>query len=130
MTSEIEGSNPSRGIASPVNLRCSCNTDVVYGLVFNGLLRRLTFSQDLALFIQSKNPNHEIWKLDLVIVGKATKQSTNCIFGIASVKNNKLLRATVSCEEAFYLSDDEFSRYVVECKIKKGLIWKDKIDEE
>ena len=128
MTSEIEGSNPSRGTASPINLRCSCNTDVVYGLVFNGRLRRLTFSQDLALFIQSKNPNHEIWKLDLVIIGKATKQSKDCIFGIASVKNNRLLRATVNIEEAFYLADDGFSRYVVECKIKKSFIWKDKMD--
>jgi hypothetical protein len=86
----------------------------------------MTFSQDLALFIQSKNPNHEIWKLDLTVTGKATQQSKNCIFGIASIKNNRLLRATVSCEEAFYLSDEGFSRYVVECKIKKGVLWKQK----
>lgn len=119
MTLEVEGSNPSRG----VNLRCSCNTDVVYGLVFKGRVRRLTFSQDLALFIQTKNPSHEIWKLELIVIGKASENSKNCIFGIASIKNNRLLRATINYKEAEYLSDD-FSRHAVECKVKRGVLWK------
>lgn len=47
-------------------MKCSCNTNTAYGIVNSktNKLRRLTFSKDLANFIQSKNSNHDIYKID------------------------------------------------------------------
>lgn len=119
MNQEIAGSNPARGI----DIKCSCDNNVIYGIVKNNKIRKLTFSQDLAEFIQIKNPDHEIWKLDLIIGKDATKDSKNCIFGILSLKTGKLLRAAVTFEEADWLCQDS-SRRVVECFSKNSIKWK------
>lgn len=99
-------------------MKCACHLDVLYGLVLDGKVRRFTFSRDLACFIQRKNPDHEIWKLDLVVGGEATPRSTNCIFGIVSRRKDKLLRAAVTYKEAEYLCQDD-SRYVAECYVRR-----------
>lgn len=87
----------------------------------------MTFSKDLAIFIQSKNPDHEIWKLDLIIHKKILSNDipkNSCVFGILSNKSKKLLRATVAFEEACYLCQDS-SRAIVECYVRKKTKWKD-----
>jgi len=84
--------------------------------VRDGKLRRLTFSADLARFIQLKNPDHEIWILDPVVTGEAT--STSLLYGIQSSKG-RLLRATISYAEALYLSDDP-SRQAVELRLRSA----------
>lgn len=104
-------------------MKCTCDTNVLYAIVCQGRAWRFTFSKDLALFIHSKNPNHEIWKLDMVIDDEATKESSNCIFGIVNKKNGKLLRAASTYEEAKLLSDD-VSRYVAECRARRMEKWK------
>ena len=87
------------------------------------MVRRLTFSQDLALFIQSKNPDHEIWKLDLVVGQEASPTSTGCIFGILDLRKGRLLRAAVSFQEAAYLSQDP-SRMATECRVRAAERWR------
>lgn len=101
-------------------MKCSCNTNTAYGIVNSqtNKLRRLTFSKDLANFIKSKNPNHDIYKIDL-LVKEFNGEADNWIYGIVSKKNSsRLLRATVSFEEAKYLTQDD-SRIIVECVIRK-----------
>lgn len=101
-------------------MKCSCNTNTAYGIVNSqtNKLRRLTFSKDLANFIKSKNPNHDIYKIDL-LVKEFNGEADNWIYGIISKKNSsRLLRATVSFEEAKYLTQDD-SRIIVECVIRK-----------
>lgn len=99
-------------------MKCACNLDVLYGLVREGKVRRFTFSRELACFIQGKNPDHEIWKIDMVIGPEATPESTNCAFGIVDRRKGKLLRAAVTYEEAAFLCGDG-SRYVAECRARR-----------
>jgi hypothetical protein len=102
------------------NYKCLCNNDLIYGIVKSNKVRRLTFSKDLAFFIKGKNKNHEIWLLDLVQVGL---KEGPCIYGIVGHKNS-LLRATVSYEEALFLTEDS-NRYIEGYKIRgKKLIEK------
>lgn len=101
-------------------MKCSCNTNTAYGIVNSetNKLRRLTFSKDLANFIQSKNPNHDVYKIDLS-TKELNAEADNWIYGIVSKKNpSRILRATVSFEEAKYLTQDE-SREIVECTVNK-----------
>jgi len=99
-------------------MKCACHLDVAYGLVRNGKVRRFTFSRDLACFIQSKNPDHDIWKLDLVVGNEATPDSTGCVFGIVDRRKGLLLRAATTYEEAAFLCEDD-SRYVAECRARR-----------
>lgn len=77
----------------------------------------MTFSKNLAMFIRGKNPGHEVWKLDFVLGAQATKDSVNCVFGIVSVKNWRLLRGAVSWEEADFLTQCA-SRIPVEMRLR------------
>jgi hypothetical protein len=97
-------------------MKCACNTDWCYALVRDEKVRRLTFSRDLAEYIQKKNPDHKIVLLDLV-VGEYAHHDDICLFGIMSHKN-KLLRVAVSWEEAEYLTQDS-SRSIVKCLVRK-----------
>ncbi len=81
-----------------------------------GKVRRLTFSRAIADLCARKNPDHEIWLLDLVTGTEATEGSTNCLFGVADRRRpNRLLRVAVTWAEASYLANDS-SRMAVECK--------------
>ena len=84
--------------------------------MFGGNVRRLTFSKNLAYYIQNKNPDHEIWKLDLVVGKKIDYNPGDCLFGILGHKGF-LLRASVSFEEAMYLTKDS-NRNIVSCKVR------------
>lgn len=95
---------------------CTCGTNWAFALVLKGKVRRLTFSRALAEFIQSRNPDHEIMLLNLV-PGEEAKPEDEGIFGIVDIRKGKLLRATVSQEEATYLTQDD-SRKVVICSIQ------------
>ena len=79
-------------------------------------VRRLTFSKDLAYYIQNKNPDHEIWKLDLVVGDVISYNPGNCLFGIMGHKGF-LLRCAVSFEEAVYLTEGS-NRSIVSCKVR------------
>lgn len=107
------GSNPPL----PTNIFCNCGTNWAYALVLSNKVRRLTFSRNLAEFIHSKNPDHEIKLLDLVVDGDAKKDDV-CIFGIMDNRKGKLLRATVSWDEAVLLTQDA-SRRIVRCLVKE-----------
>lgn len=115
MTPAIEGSSPSRG----AKIKCSCGENNLYGIVKENKLRRLTFSLDLAKYIQKKNLDHEIFLLD-IFIGKIMLTPQNCIFGIATQKNpNRLLRATISWDEAMYLTEKS-NRVIVECYVREA----------
>lgn len=86
----------------------------------------MTFSQDLALFIQSKNPDHQIWKLDFQIGTEATEKSSGCAFGILSTKTNRLLRGAITYDEAKFLTTCP-SRYAAELRLRSKELWRDAI---
>ena len=98
-------------------LRCSCKNDIIYALVLKNKVRRLTFSKNLAEWIQGKNPDHQIWKLDLVVQEEVSYDTGDCLYGIMGHKG-RLLRAAVSYEEAEYLTRDS-NRSIVACRVKK-----------
>lgn len=56
--------------------------------------------------------------MDLVVGNRATSLSKNCLFGIMGHKG-QLLRATVSYEEALYLTKGS-NRYIVECHAREA----------
>lgn len=98
-------------------MKCTCGTNWIYALVREGMVRRLTFSRNLAEFIQDKNPDHSIMLLDLV-VGESPESGKKGLFGIVDVRKGTLLRATVSREEADLLTRDQ-SRTVRQCFVKQ-----------
>lgn len=86
----------------------------------------MTFSKDLALFIQAKNPDHQIWKLDFQIGPEASNSSSGCVFGILSSKTHRLLRGAITYEEAAFLTTCS-SRYAAELRLQAKELWREAI---
>lgn len=117
-----EGTNKGQDLQNKVcsigtpGLRCSCKNDIIYALILNNKVRRLTFSKDLAYFIQGKNKDHAIYKLDLVPCEEINSDPGNCLFGIVGHKGF-LLRATALFEEAKFLTENS-NRKIVACRVR------------
>jgi hypothetical protein len=85
-------------------------------------VRRLTFSRAIAELVQRRNPDHDIWQLELITGQLASSGSTGCLFGISDARRpGRLLRVAVTWEEAAYLAGDA-SRVVVECRVLRAAL--------
>lgn len=97
---------------------------MVFGLVLGTLVRRLTFSWEVACLVRRHNADHEIWEMELVVGPRLESACSGCLFGVVSVRRpGRLLRVAVTWEEALYLAGEdpvETERVVVACWMRRG----------
>lgn len=102
--------------STPAGRTCRCGSNWIFAIARGNLVRRLTFSRELAELILERNPSHWIVQLNLVPV-HGIEPSHGHLLGIVDVRSGKLLRATVSLEEARFLAQDS-SRRIVVCHLR------------